>query len=113
MVTVPRREVDGKLQPILATGVGQFADDVALAVLPRRVLYRIVSIGRRPHTEAAVVLGGEDDALHAGVLAGAHPLSAVELRRIEEFHILVAVAPLLVGISVQRIVDEGIHLHIL
>ena len=44
MVTVPGREINGKLQSLLAAGVSQFAHHVALAVLPGGVLHRIFCV---------------------------------------------------------------------
>ena len=113
MIAVPWREVYGIFQPFLAASLRQLADNIALAVLPRRVLHRILSVFRRPHAEAAVMLCREDDALHAGLFADACPLAAVEVAGIEQRRVFVSVAPLLVGISVKRVVDEGVHLHIL
>ena len=113
MIPIPGREIDGKLQPLLAAGIGQLAHHVALALFPRCVLDGILRIGTRPHTKAAVVLGGEDDAPHACLLADASPLAAVEAGGVEQLQVLVAEAPFLVGIGVQRVVDEGIHLHVL
>ena len=44
MVSVPRREVDGKLQPLLTAGISQLAYYVALTLLPQRILNRILRI---------------------------------------------------------------------
>ena len=113
MVSVPRRQIYGELQTLLATGVGEFAHHVALALFPRRVLDGILGVFRGPHAEAAMVLGGEDDAPHASLLADACPLAAVEVAGVEQLRVFIAEAPFLVGVRVQRIVDEGVHLHVL
>ena len=113
MVSVPRREIETELQSLFAAGFCQFTHHVAIAVFPRCVLHRIVGIGRRPHAEAAMMLCREDDALHARLFADAHPLAAVEVRGIEKLQVLIAKAPLLVGVGVERIMDEGVHLHVL
>ena len=48
VVTVPRRQVHGKFQPILLTSIGQFAHHVALSVFPRRVFHRELGVFRWP-----------------------------------------------------------------
>ena len=113
MVSVPWREVDGKGEALLATGLCQLAHHVALALFPGGVLHRVVGIRGRPHAEAAVVLGGEDDATHACLFADTSPLATVEVGGIEQLRVFIAEAPFLIGIRVQRVMDEGIHLHIL
>jgi hypothetical protein len=60
-----------------------------------------------------MVFGCEDDALHACLLADMCPLAAVKVRRVEQFQVLVAKAPFLVGIGVHGVVDECVHLHVL
>ena len=60
-----------------------------------------------------MVLGREDNPLHASLFADTSPLPTVEVRGIEQLRILIAEAPLLIGIRVQRIMDKRIHLHIL
>ena len=113
VIAIPGRQVDGKLQTLFAAGIGQLAHHVTLALLPRRVLHRVVCVGAGPHTEAAMVLGREDDAPHASLLTYARPLPTVEVAGVEQLRVFVAEAPLLVGIRVQRVVDKGIHLHLL
>ena len=113
MVPVPWREIDGELQAFLTTGLSQFAHYIALAILPRRLLHRIFCIGRGPHTEAAMVLGSEDDASHASLLTHSRPLPTVEIRGIKQLRIFITETPFLISICVQRIMDKRIHLHIL
>ena len=113
MVAVPGREIDCKLQSFLAASLGQFLHHIALTVLPRRVLHRILCISRWPHAETAMVLGGEDNALHSCLFANPRPLPAVETRRIEQLRVLVSVTPFLICVSVQRVMYECIHLHLL
>ena len=60
-----------------------------------------------------MMLRREDYSPHARLLAHSSPLTAVETGGVEQFRVLVAEAPLLVGVSVQRVVDERIHLHLL
>ena len=60
-----------------------------------------------------MMLSREDDPSHTRLLTDACPLPTVELGGIEDLRIFVSEAPLLVSIGVQRVVDEGIHLHFL
>ena len=46
------------------------------------LMHQSVRLGAE-HAEAVVVLGGDDDVFHAGVLGQAHPLLGVELHRVE------------------------------
>ena len=112
MVAVPRGEVHGEFKPLLAAGIGQLADHIALPVLPGGVFHAVFGIGRRPHAEPAMMLGGEDDALHPRLLAHPRPLTAIQVRWIEQRRILVPEPPLLIRVRVQRIMDERIHVHI-
>ena len=81
VVAVPGGKVHGKTEPFLPAGIGEFLHHIPLPALPGRVLDAVFRIGRRPHAEAAVVLGGKDDALHTGLLANARPLPAVQVFR--------------------------------
>ena len=60
-----------------------------------------------------MVLGGEDDALHSRLFANPRPLPAVQVAWVEQLRVLVAETPFLTGVGVERVVDEGIHLHAL
>ena len=79
MVSVPWRQINGKFQSLLTAGLSQLTYHIAPTLLPRRVLHRILRIFRGPHAEAAVVLGGKDDALHACLLADTCPLATVQV----------------------------------
>ena len=59
------------------------------------------------------MLSRKNDALHASLFADTCPLTAVKVGGIEQLRVLVAETPLLIGVRVQGIVDEGVHLHIL
>ena len=59
------------------------------------------------------MLSREDNPSHTRLLTDACPLPTVELGGIENLRIFVSESPLLVSIGVQRVVDEGIHLHFL
>ena len=60
-----------------------------------------------------MMLGGEDDTLHACLFADTCPLATVKVAWVEQLRVFIAEAPFLIGIGVQRVVDKGIHLHIL
>ena len=113
LVTVPGREIDAKLESVFLAGCRQFAHDVALAVLVGGVAHAVVGILGGPEAEAVVVLGGDDDALHAGVVERLGPLLAVEAGRVETLQRGVAISPLAVAKGVGTKVDEGIGLHLL
>ncbi len=62
-------------------GGGQFLQRIALE---RRGVHDVVRAGLGAvHREAVVMLAGDDDVLHAGVLGHLHPLLGIELHRIE------------------------------
>ena len=112
VVAVPGRKIDAELQPVLAAGVGDLPHHVALAVLPRAVLHRVLGVLARPEAEAVVVLAGEDQPAHAGLLGRADDLVGVEVGGIEDFLRLVAVAPFLVGEGVDGEVQEAVDLQV-
>ena len=113
MVSVPGRQIHSILQSFFTASISQFAYHIALAILPRRVFYAIFCILRWPHTESAMMFGGEDNTLHASLLANASPLATVEVGRVEKLRVFVAKAPLLISVCIQRVMDKGIHLHVL
>src|ERR1035437_5118911 len=100
-VTVPRREVQPRSQPLGAHRIHELAHHVAVPVAPRTVLHRVFRVLARPQAEAVVMLRGEDHVLESAGLRGARPLPRVEANRIERAWILLAVAPLAIG--------EGVH----
>ena len=103
---VPGREIEPELQSRLAAGLGQLADDVALAAFVGAVLDRMLRVLAGPQTEAIVMLGREDDHFHPGVFARLDPLAHVELGRVEDRRVFRALAPLFVREGVHRVVDE-------
>ena len=118
MVPVPGREVDAHLEAVLVACPSQFGQHIDLAVLVLRpVVGRlsdiVVSQGRGPHGETVVMLGHDDDALHASLLERPHPLFHVHPRGVERLRVSIAITPFLVGKGVQSIMDKGIGLHLL
>ena len=60
-----------------------------------------------------MMLGGEDNTLHASLFTDTRPLATVEVGRIEKLGVFVAKAPLLISVCIQRVMDKGIQLHFL
>ena len=112
-IAVPWGEVEAEEQAVLAARLAELADEVALPILPRAVLHRVLGGLRGPEAEAVVVLGGEDDALHAGALERAHPLLGVEALGGEGLSGSIAIAPLEVVEGVEAEVHEGVSLQLL
>ena len=70
--------------------------------------------GRRlPKTKAVMVLGGEDGVSHSSRFSHPRPLTAIEVRGMEECRILGPVAPLPTGKRVDAKVNEEAKLEIL
>ena len=113
LVAVPGREVEAELEAVLTAGGGQFAHDVALAVLVGGVADAVVGVFRGPQAETVVVLGGEDDAFHAGGLHRGGPLTGVQPGGGETAQWCIAVAPLAVAEGVGAEVYEGVSFHLL
>lgn len=63
-----------------------------------------------PEAEPVVVLAGEDQGLHAGILQGFHPLLRIKSRWIEYGGIFITITPFLVGKGIGGKMDEGILL---
>ena len=84
VVAVPGREVRAELQAVLAAGVGNLLDHVALAAPPRAVLDRVLGVLAGPEAEAVVVLAGEHQPAHAGLLGRADDLVGVEIGGVED-----------------------------
>ena len=112
MVAVPRREIRAEAEPVLAAGVGDLADHVALALFPRTVLDRMLGILAGPQAEAVVMFAGEDQPAQAARLGRADDLVGVEIGRIEDFLRFIAVAPFLVGKRIRAEMEEAINLQV-
>jgi len=83
MVPVGLRVVDAPLHSAAMAGVRNLAHDV-FAIRRARAGDLIIGELRIELAEAVVVLGGEHEILHAGVLGKLHPLVGVELDRVED-----------------------------
>ena len=113
LVAVPRREVQSQFQPILLASCRQLAYHITLAVLVGCVTNTVVGILCWPKTEAIVMLGSEDDALHASLFAHACPLLTVEACGVERLQRCIAIAPFAVAEGVRTEVDECIGFQLL
>src|SRR4051794_38144512 len=56
-----------------------------------------------------MMLGGQNQPLHAGVFSGAHDLLGIEVSRIEERRIFIAIAPLFIGEGVDGEMHEAVE----
>ena len=83
MVAIPWREIDTKLHAMLTARLGNFAHDIAFAILIWRVFNRMFGIFTWPKAESIVVLGGKDQALEVGVLDNFHQCIGIKISRIE------------------------------
>ena len=110
---VPGGQVHAELEAVTRGRVGYLTHEVATPALPRRGGHRVLRVGRRPQAKPVVVLAREDHAAHSGAHQGAHPLIDVDVARVEQGRILVALAPLAVRHRVHTEVDERVHLHFL
>ena len=113
VVAIPWRKIDAELESCFATRVAEFAQDVALAILPRARSHGVGAERRRPVAEAVVVLRGDDDSLHSRVLHDTDPLARVELGRVEHRRRIGAMAPLHAREGVRPEVDEPRELKVL
>jgi hypothetical protein len=109
-IAIPRREIHAELQTVLAARCGKLRDDIAVAALPGTVLHGVFCVGARPQAEAVVMLRGEDETLHAGVVRDARPLPRIERVGVERALVFAPVAPFLVGERVHAEVQEAIEL---
>ena len=73
----------------------------------------MLRVSRWPQTKPVVVLAREDHAAHAGADEGTHPLVDVDVARVKQGRILVALAPFAVRHRVHAKVNERVHLHFL
>ena len=110
---IPGGEVDAELEAVARRSIGHFAHQVACAALPGGRGHGVSRVRRRPQAEAVVVLARQNYAGHPGAHEGAHPLIDVDVSRVEQGRILMALAPLAVRHRVHSEVYERVHLHFL
>ena len=100
-VAIPRREVEPRTQTLGATRVDELANHVTVPVTPRALRDTVRRRLRRPEAETVVMLGRQDCRPRTSGARGGRPLRRVELRRIEDGRILLAIAPLAIAEGVD------------
>ena len=113
IVSVPRRDIDSELEPVLLACLREFLEHVALSVSPAALGHCMPAYRIWPEAETVMMLGSDYDTLHAGSLCGSSPLTAIQCCRVEDIRYLRTIAPLCTGKSVRSEVDEHIVLHLL
>ena len=113
LMPVPRRKIDGELQPVFPAGVRKFAYDIALPSLIRRIGYAVVCTLEGPKAKTVMMLGGEDHSFHAGVHQGLRPLFAVQPGRVEGSGIGITISPFTVIERIQAEMDKSVCFHFL
>jgi hypothetical protein len=111
VIAIPLRQIDAKLQVLLAAGVGQLAQHIAMALTPGAARDGVRRERRGPEAKAIVVLCRDDDPAKAGSLEDARPLSRIERGGIEDRGALATRAPLDVRERVRAEVNERVRLH--
>lgn len=105
----PGGEINTEFESIAGGGSGEFANNVALAVLIRAETDGMIGGFRGPKTEAIVMLASEDDAPAARVFEDGTNRVCVEGGGVEDGGIFVAIAPFLIGEGVdgemQKVVE--------
>ena len=110
VVAVPGRQVDAEFEPGGCAGLGELGNHVSLPVPPRTIFDRMRGVLRWPQTKAVVVLGGEDEPLHAAAAGGVDDLGGTEIARVEDIRGFVAQPPFAVAKGVDGEVQEPIKL---
>ena len=113
VVAVPGRKIRAEAQAVLAAGVGNLADHVAVPPVPGAVLDRVLGVLAGPQAETVVMLAGEHQPAQAGRLGRADDLVGVEIGGIEDLLRFVAEAPFPVGKRVHAEMQEAINLPVM
>ena len=113
LMPVPRREINGKFDSILLTGIGKFAYNITFTVFVRGISNTVFGKLCRPQTKAVMMFGSQDYSFHTGIDKCLHPLLAVQTSRIERFRIRVAITPFTVIEGIETEVYKGICFHLL
>ena len=111
-VAVPRRQVNAEPDAVLFARAGNLLHHIALPLLPRGGRHAVPGGLRGPQAEAVMVLAGQHHPLEPGVRQRLYNFVRIEIGRIEQLRLLVAITPFLPGKGIDGEMDEGIHLHI-
>ena len=106
LISIPRREIDAELHAVTGSGLGDFFDDVAFTFAIGTAGNGVIGRFGRPEAEAIVMFAGEYDALAARGVQGFADGIGIEVGRVEDGGIFIAVAPLAIGKSVDGEVQE-------
>ena len=113
LVKVGGGEVDAQFQAVFPAGLREFAKDVALAVLVARGHDAVGGVAGLPEAESVMVLHGEDDHLHAGLLHVTAPFIGVKLLEVEDRGVLESRTPFAlregVGTEMQEPYESVFH----
>ena len=93
VVPVPWRYVDAEFKIIFTAGLRQLLQDVTLSILPWTLGHGVAADRVRPKAETVMMLGCDDDSLHAGSFGYRCPLAAIKSGRIEDLGFFLAGAP--------------------
>ena len=113
IVTIPRGEIDTKLDTAAPTGIRYLAHNIALSVLPWAVLDAVLGVGARPQAEAVMVLAGQNQRLHAGTFDCGDPLVGIQRIGVEQRRVFGAVAPLAVREGIHAEMGKGVKFKLL
>ena len=96
-ITVPRRQVYTKLQPIFFTGFTQFIHDVSLSIFPWRRSNRVLRCFSRPQAKTIMVFSCQNSHLETSGFQIRHPLVAIQFFRIKQFRVFFTTPPFMSG----------------
>ena len=96
--------VNAEVDALFAGGVGEFLDDIALE---RSGVHDVEGVGGLEHREAVVVLGGDDDVFHAGILGDFDEVIGIELGGVELVGVLVVLGDGNPGVVHDPFADAG------
>ena len=113
IVTIPRGEIDTKLDTAAPAGIRYLAHNIALTVFPRTVLDAVLGVGARPQAEAVMVLAGQNQRLHAGTFDCGNPLVGIQRIWVEQRRVFGAVAPLAVREGIHAEMGKGVKFKLL
>ncbi len=106
-VAIPGRKVDTKSESGFSASLRHLAHNVPFAPLPGTILDAVLCVFAWPEAEPIVVLGGDDEQLHAGILDSGDPLSCIKVRGVEGRWAFRSVSPFLVHEGVHAEMREG------
>ena len=113
MVHIPRRQIDSQFKSFCPTGIRHLPHNISLSILPGGRRHREVGIFRGPQTETVVMLAGQKHQFHPSLLGCTHPLSGIQLRRVEQGEVFLTCSPLSIRERIDTKTDKTSSLHLL